>query len=155
VSKWDYLFSCVGQPQKSFQRCMNTGQLATAASYLMVMQALQPAEVTRHQSLLLLQCALGDGQWELGRDLLRFLKVGGEEATKQINSTLFAWRMEAAHFYRRFSSLFRMLYPLPAGDTGAGGPQGQACRRGKPDAAAPCSRLGISCVAQLLFLPSQ
>lgn len=76
VSKWDYLFSCVGQPQKSFQRCMNTGQLATAASYLMVMQALQPAEVTRHQSLLLLQCALGEGQWELGRDLLRFLKVG-------------------------------------------------------------------------------
>lgn len=49
--------------------------LDTAASYLMVMQALQSPEETRRQSMMLLQNALAAGAWELSRDLLRFLKV--------------------------------------------------------------------------------
>lgn len=46
----------------------------------MVMQALQPAETTRRQSLELLQSTLTAGLWELSRDLLRFLKVCTELA---------------------------------------------------------------------------
>ena len=57
---------------------MRARRLETAASYLMVVQALQSAEETRQQTLDLLHLCLADRKWSLSQDLIRFYKATSE-----------------------------------------------------------------------------
>ena len=60
------------------QACVRARRLETAASYLMVVQALQSAEETRQQTLDLLHLCLADRKWSLSQDLIRFYKATSE-----------------------------------------------------------------------------
>lgn len=63
-----------------FQKCLISGKLTTAASYLIILQNLEKPMVARQHATLLLDAALEACQWDMARDLLRFLKAIGERS---------------------------------------------------------------------------
>ncbi|XP_014479745.1 PREDICTED: guanine nucleotide exchange factor subunit Rich [Dinoponera quadriceps] len=75
IALWPYLFSVAGPPKKLLQDCLQRQQLDTAASYLIILQNLEPSSVSRQHATLLLDAALEQGRWELSRDLVRFLRA--------------------------------------------------------------------------------
>ncbi|XP_038068678.1 guanine nucleotide exchange factor subunit RIC1-like [Patiria miniata] len=74
IALWPYLFGTIGSPQELFEQCIKTGALQTAASYLLILQNLEPPKVSRHHATQLLDAALEHCEWKLCRDLLRFLR---------------------------------------------------------------------------------
>lgn len=77
IALWPYLFSVAGPPKKLLQDCLQRQQLDTAASYLIILQNLEPSIVSRQHATLLLDAALEQGRWELSKDLVRFLRAIG------------------------------------------------------------------------------
>ncbi|XP_015585009.1 guanine nucleotide exchange factor subunit Rich isoform X2 [Cephus cinctus] len=75
IALWPYLFSVAGSPKKLLQDCLQRQQLDTAASYLIILQNLEPSSVSRQHATLLLDAALEQGRWELSKDLVRFLRA--------------------------------------------------------------------------------
>ncbi|XP_017891417.1 guanine nucleotide exchange factor subunit Rich isoform X3 [Ceratina calcarata] len=75
IALWPYLFSVAGPPKKLLQDCLQRQQLDTAASYLIILQNLEPSTVSRQHATLLLDAALEQGRWELSKDLVRFLRA--------------------------------------------------------------------------------
>lgn len=78
IALWPYLFSVAGPPKKLLQDCLQRQQLDTAASYLIILQNLEPSSVSRQHATLLLDAALEQGRWELSKDLVRFLRAIGK-----------------------------------------------------------------------------
>ncbi|GAB1610511.1 hypothetical protein Ahia01_001337400, partial [Argonauta hians] len=52
-----------------------SGRLQTAASYLIILQNLEKPSVSRQHATLLLVAALDKSQWDVARDLIRFLRA--------------------------------------------------------------------------------
>jgi len=75
VALWPYLFAAVGSPRDLFSECLAGGQLSTAASYLIVLQSLEPASVARQHATQLLDAALDSANWNLAKELIRFLRA--------------------------------------------------------------------------------
>ncbi|XP_050076499.1 guanine nucleotide exchange factor subunit Rich [Anopheles maculipalpis] len=75
IALWPYLFSSAGKPKELFQKCMAARQLHTAASYLIILQNLEPSSVSRQYATLLLDTALEQLDWPLAKDLVRFLRA--------------------------------------------------------------------------------
>ncbi|XP_023222125.1 RAB6A-GEF complex partner protein 1-like [Centruroides sculpturatus] len=67
LALWSYLFSAVGNPRNLFQKCLSQGHLETAASYLIILQNLEVASVSRQHATLLLDSALNANKWEVFR----------------------------------------------------------------------------------------
>lgn len=74
IALWPYLFSVAGKPKDLFQQCLKSEELETAASYLIILQNLEPSAVSKQYATLLLDIALEYRKWELAKDLIRFLK---------------------------------------------------------------------------------
>ncbi|XP_055854066.1 guanine nucleotide exchange factor subunit Rich [Episyrphus balteatus] len=74
IALWPYLFSVAGKPKDLFQQCLKSEELETAASYLIILQNLEPSAVSKQYATLLLDIALENRKWELAKDLIRFLK---------------------------------------------------------------------------------
>ncbi|KAF9243850.1 RIC1-domain-containing protein [Melanogaster broomeanus] len=66
VSRWRRLFNIVGNPKTLFETCLNSGRLKTASSYLLL-------EENNIDAIRLLQSAIDAQNWQLCRELLRFL----------------------------------------------------------------------------------
>lgn len=75
IALWPYLFSMAGKPKDLFQMCLQSEQLDTAASYLIILQNLEPSVVSKQYATMLLDIALQQRKWELAKDLIRFLKA--------------------------------------------------------------------------------
>ncbi|KAJ9595098.1 hypothetical protein L9F63_013624, partial [Diploptera punctata] len=75
IALWPYLFSAAGKPKDLFQECLARKQLDTAASYLIILQNLEPSTVSRQYATLLLDAALDQCKWELSKELVRFLRA--------------------------------------------------------------------------------
>ncbi|EDV41297.1 uncharacterized protein Dana_GF23489, isoform C [Drosophila ananassae] len=75
IALWPYLFSMAGKPKELFQLCLQSEQLDTAASYLIILQNLEPSVVSKQYATMLLDIALQQRKWELAKDLIRFLKA--------------------------------------------------------------------------------
>ncbi|KAM3586524.1 WD40 repeat protein [Umbelopsis sp. WA50703] len=73
VALWEHLFSIVGNPQDLFELCLKEDRLKTATSYLIIIQTLKPLSVASRDTVRLLQKALDAGNYELGKELVRFL----------------------------------------------------------------------------------
>ncbi|PKC14198.1 RIC1-domain-containing protein [Rhizophagus irregularis] len=73
VALWDYLFSIVGSPKDLFERCMSTGLLKTATSYLLVLHTLEPSADSSKDTIRLLSKAMKAKDYELCKELVRFL----------------------------------------------------------------------------------
>lgn len=75
VTKWKYFFSVVGDPKDLFDECVKLSKFDTAASCLVFLQTLESPTVSRRYALPLVHHALDAEQWELAKDLNRFLKA--------------------------------------------------------------------------------
>lgn len=78
IALWPYLFATAGKPKDLFQQCLASKQLETAASYLIILQNLEPSSVSRQYATILLETALEQKKWDLAKDLVRFLRAIGE-----------------------------------------------------------------------------
>ncbi|GAA98116.1 hypothetical protein E5Q_04799 [Mixia osmundae IAM 14324] len=73
VARWEYLFDAAGSPADLFERCIENDALKLAASYLLVLHALEPADATDGYTVKLIRVALTAQDWELVKELYRFL----------------------------------------------------------------------------------
>ncbi|XP_075452761.1 guanine nucleotide exchange factor subunit RIC1 isoform X2 [Ascaphus truei] len=86
---WNYLFAAVGNPKDLFEECLMAQDLDTAASYLIILQNMEVAAVSRQHATLLFNTALEQGKWDLCRHMIRFLKAigSGESETPPATPT--------------------------------------------------------------------
>ncbi|XP_078485416.1 guanine nucleotide exchange factor subunit RIC1 isoform X1 [Ciona intestinalis] len=78
IALWEYLFNSVGSPRELFEECLETGQLTTAASYLIILQNLEQLAVARQDATKLFDQALQQRMWRLANDIARFLRAIGD-----------------------------------------------------------------------------
>ncbi|CAG8600077.1 32678_t:CDS:10 [Gigaspora margarita] len=90
VALWNYLFSIVGSPKDLFEKCMETGLLKTAASYLLVLHTLEPIADSSKDTIRLLSRAMETEDYELCKELVRFLNSidGSGKTLKDALSTI-------------------------------------------------------------------
>lgn len=81
VAKWAYLFFVVGSPRELFEQCVAERAYETAATYLMIMQALESPATCQAFAAALLHTVLDAQLWSLSQDIIRFLKVMAESDT--------------------------------------------------------------------------
>lgn len=86
IKYWNRLFSVLGSPQKLFERCMSSGKLSTAGGYLLVLHTLDQRNSKKHVEELdistttmnntakLLRVAFDNQNWELCKELIRFVR---------------------------------------------------------------------------------
>ncbi|KAF8640739.1 hypothetical protein AX17_000390 [Amanita inopinata Kibby_2008] len=74
MTRWKYLFSVVGSPKMLFETCLASQRLKTAGSYLLVLHSMEQLEEDCDNAVRLLRKAVEAKDWQLCRDLLRFLQ---------------------------------------------------------------------------------
>jgi hypothetical protein len=74
ITVWPDLFKLVGDPKDLFQACLESQRLETAASYLIVLQTMEPFEVFGKLQITLLEYTLLDEKFELTAQIVRYLK---------------------------------------------------------------------------------
>ncbi|KAL9098869.1 MAG: hypothetical protein Q9163_005546 [Psora crenata] len=73
VRSWPTLFNNLPSPQELFEASLEKGMLKTAGGYLLVLQTLEESERSSEQCVRLLQKAQQAEDWELCKELARFL----------------------------------------------------------------------------------
>lgn len=87
VRSWRTLFAHLPPPQTLFEASLEKGMLKTAGGYLLVLHTLEEAESGSEQCVRLLQKAKEKGDWDLCKELARFLMAldeSGEELRKAV-----------------------------------------------------------------------
>jgi hypothetical protein len=73
MTRWRRLFSIVGNPKILFETCLASDRLKTAGSYLLVLHNLEQLDENSSDATRLLRSAVDAKDWQLCRELLRFL----------------------------------------------------------------------------------
>ena len=73
VRSWRTLFAHLPPPQELFEASLAKGLLKTAGGYLLVLHNFNDLESSSQQGVRLLQRAKEEGEWELCKELARFL----------------------------------------------------------------------------------
>ncbi|KAF5377213.1 hypothetical protein D9615_006326 [Tricholomella constricta] len=73
LTRWRRLFSIVGNPKSLFETCLASQRLKTAGSYLLVLHNLEQLDEDNDDAVRLLKSAVDGKDWQLCRELLRFL----------------------------------------------------------------------------------
>ncbi|KAH9050489.1 RIC1-domain-containing protein [Lactarius hengduanensis] len=73
MTHWRRLFDIVGNPKTLFETCLSSQRLRTAGSYLLVLHSLEQLDTGHDDAFRLLRSAVAAKDWQLCRELLRFL----------------------------------------------------------------------------------
>ncbi|KAF9458722.1 RIC1-domain-containing protein [Collybia nuda] len=73
LTRWRRLFNVVGNPKSLFETCLTSQRLKTAGSYLLVLHNLEQLDEDSDDAVRLLKSAVEGKDWQLCRELLRFL----------------------------------------------------------------------------------
>lgn len=73
MTRWRRLFDIVGNPKALFETCLQSGRLKTAGSYLLVLHNLEQLDESHSHAARLLSSAVATCDWQLCRELMRFL----------------------------------------------------------------------------------
>lgn len=87
VRSWRTLFSNLPPPEEMFEESLQKGNLKTAGGYLLVLHTFDELRSTGDQVVRLLQRAKDEQDWELCKELARFLMALDESGTT-LRSTL-------------------------------------------------------------------
>lgn len=87
VRSWRTLFAYLPPPQELFEASLQKGLLKTAGGYLLVLHTLEELSSSSEQSVRLLSRAKETGDWELCKELVRFL-MSLDESGKTLRETL-------------------------------------------------------------------
>ncbi|KAE9385994.1 RIC1-domain-containing protein, partial [Gymnopus androsaceus JB14] len=74
MTRWRRLFDVVGNPKTLFETCLLSKRLKTAGSYLLVLHNLEQLDEKNVDAIRLLKSAMEGKDWQLCRELLRFLR---------------------------------------------------------------------------------
>ncbi|KAJ3804988.1 RIC1-domain-containing protein [Lentinula aff. lateritia] len=74
MTRWRRLFDVVGNPKTLFETCLRSHRLKTAGSYLLVLHNLEQLDEKNVDAIRLLKNAMEEEDWQLCRELLRFLR---------------------------------------------------------------------------------
>ncbi|KAI3332459.1 RIC1-domain-containing protein [Xylariaceae sp. AK1471] len=91
VRSWRTLFAYLPPPQELFEESLQRGSLKTAGGYLLILHTFEELEAASEQSLRLLSRAIREEDWELCKELARFLAAMDEsgetlrEAMEMVN----------------------------------------------------------------------
>lgn len=99
VALWPYLFGAgvAANPRQLFQRCLDSKQLDLAASYLIILQNMEPVSISRQYATVLLDAALENCSWDLAKELVRFLRaIDPSDADSATPSFSSAWKPGSA-----------------------------------------------------------
>ncbi|KAJ1512389.1 hypothetical protein HMI54_015749 [Coelomomyces lativittatus] len=89
LTLWDYLFSFIDSPQVLFDKCLEKNQLHTATSFLVIVHNMGPHRLSGKESIRLLEKLLQNENFELSRDLIRFLRsIDGKGASLKLWESL-------------------------------------------------------------------
>ncbi|KAF8213519.1 RIC1-domain-containing protein [Mycena galopus ATCC 62051] len=91
MTRWKRLFNIVGNPKllfeaSKFRTCLESHQLKTAASYLLVLHNLEQLDEKHNDVIRLLESAVAAKDWQLCRELLRFLRSVDDTGTALRNA---------------------------------------------------------------------
>lgn len=86
VRQWKTLFAYLPPAQELFEESLQRGSLKTAGGYLIVLHTLDELESSTDQSVRVLSRAIQEGDWELCKELARFLAAMDEtgEVLKEV-----------------------------------------------------------------------
>lgn len=87
VRSWRTLFSNLPPPEELFEESLQKGKLKTAGGYLLVLHTFEELRSTGDQVVRLLQRAKNEKDWELCKELARFL-MALDESGATLRSTL-------------------------------------------------------------------
>lgn len=87
VRSWRTLFSNLPPPEELFEESLQKGNLKTAGGYLLVLHTFEELRPTGDQVVRLLQRAKDERDWELCKELARFL-MALDESGATLRSTL-------------------------------------------------------------------
>lgn len=87
VRSWRTLFSNLPPPEELFEESLQKGNLKTAGGYLLVLHTFEELRSTGDQVVRLLQRAKDEQDWELCKELARFL-MALDESGATLRSTL-------------------------------------------------------------------
>lgn len=87
LRSWRTLFSNLPPPEELFEESLRKGSLKTAGGYLLVLHTFEELSSTGDQVVRLLRCAKNDQDWELCKELARFL-VALDESGATLRKTL-------------------------------------------------------------------
>lgn len=73
VRSWRTLFAYLPPPQELFEESLQRGSLKTAGGYLLILHTFDELSSASEQSVRLLSRAMREGDWELCKELARFL----------------------------------------------------------------------------------
>ncbi|KAK0612931.1 RIC1-domain-containing protein [Bombardia bombarda] len=91
VRSWRTLFAYLPPPQELFEESLQRGSLKTAGGYLLILHTFDELATASEQSVRLLSRAMREGDWELCKELARFLAALDEtgdtlrEAMEMVN----------------------------------------------------------------------
>ncbi|KAF9270574.1 RIC1-domain-containing protein [Marasmius fiardii PR-910] len=74
MTRWPHLFTIVGNPKSLFETCLSSGRLKTAGSYLLVLHNMEQLDGKNADAIRLLNSAINAEDWQLCREILRFLR---------------------------------------------------------------------------------
>ncbi|CED84934.1 WD40 repeat protein [Phaffia rhodozyma] len=86
IDRWDFLFDVVGNPRDLFEKCLDANQLQTATSYLLVLHHLEQLADASIDTVRIIRAAMRVGEWNLCKDLLRFLHSADESGALLIKA---------------------------------------------------------------------
>jgi hypothetical protein len=89
MALWSRFFAVAGDPKDLYQRSVDSGAYNVATSYLIIIQTLEPLQVSSKLAIHLLEHTLNAEDFETGSELYRFLKsIHNAEAQELDNGCL-------------------------------------------------------------------
>jgi len=78
VRQWKTLFAYLPPPQELFEEALQRGSVKTAGGYLIILYTMEEVGSSTEQSVRVLSRAMQEGDWELCKELARFLAAMDE-----------------------------------------------------------------------------
>lgn len=132
--QWKTLFAYLPPATELFEESLQRGSLKTAGGYLIVLHTLEELESSTDQSVRVLSRAIQEGDWELCKELARFLAAMDEtgEVLKEVMQMV---KMGQNHEAGRDEMRSRLEVPGPKVANGSGGRRGSRERQDAVDEA--------------------
>ena len=112
VRQWITLFAYLPPVQELFEESLQRGSLKTAGGYLIILHTLAESESVSEQSVRLFARAIDEGEWDLCKELARFL-AALDETGAVLKEAMELVKDSLENHGAREDTLTRLLLPMP------------------------------------------
>ncbi|KAI0595004.1 RIC1-domain-containing protein [Biscogniauxia sp. FL1348] len=129
VRSWRTLFAYLPPPQELFEESLQRGSLKTAGGYLLILHTFEELEAASEQSVRLFSRAIREEDWELCKELARFLAAmddSGETLREAMEMVNIRVRKDSVDSDVNMTVMTRLGVPTRNKNNGAGAGAGTA-----------------------------